>query len=297
MDYPEFIEKEIDVPDSSFMIEIAMPRIPHEIIPPSRQFPAWQGDQKDSLVYLGWGKRDFSNESIPTHSNPGWVYWLLLDGQIQIQFMDTELLVDKGTGLLTGPSCRFGFPQQEGSACEVLVWIWRDGPDLDISACVPHWGSFSQEEMQFLQQLHLQSRLENLHRESFHNRILNHYRALVECLFLRASRRDNTVRDAGMLRAAEQWMLQHLDRQDPVRTLSAYLGISTMTLHRLFQEQKGCSPGAFFLDLRMNRATELLTIENFSVKRVAYELGYRHANDFSRAFRQRMGFSPSECQG
>jgi two-component system response regulator YesN len=44
--------------------------------------------------------------------------------------------------------------------------------------------------------------------------------------------------------------------------------------------------------LKMARAQELLETDRFSVKEIAYALGYKHPNDFSRAFKQFVGKSP-----
>ena len=43
------------------------------------------------------------------------------------------------------------------------------------------------------------------------------------------------------------------------------------------------APGAFFRQLKMDEARRLIREEGWQVKAVAYHLGYRHANDLSRA--------------
>lgn len=44
----------------------------------------------------------------------------------------------------------------------------------------------------------------------------------------------------------------------------------------------------------MARAGQLLNSDGISVMEVAYELGYMHANDFSRAFKKFTGRNPSQ---
>ncbi len=41
---------------------------------------------------------------------------------------------------------------------------------------------------------------------------------------------------------------------------------------------------------------ELLETDRFSVKEIAYALGYKHPNDFSRAFKHFVGKSPKSCR-
>jgi two-component system response regulator YesN len=48
--------------------------------------------------------------------------------------------------------------------------------------------------------------------------------------------------------------------------------------------------------MKMARAQELLETDRFSVKEIAYALGYKHPNDFSRAFKHFVGKSPKSCR-
>jgi transcriptional regulator GlxA family with amidase domain len=74
------------------------------------------------------------------------------------------------------------------------------------------------------------------------------------------------------------------------------LQISPATLARMFQQHHGESPAMYHQRLRMTRAQELLETNRFSVKEIAYALGYKHPNDFSRAFRRFVGRSPKACR-
>jgi AraC-like DNA-binding protein len=67
-----------------------------------------------------------------------------------------------------------------------------------------------------------------------------------------------------------------------------------MRLHHLFHSRTGNSPGAFYHDLKMHHCAQLLKRPGYPVKRVAYETGYRHPNDFSRAFKKHFGVPPSK---
>ncbi len=78
----------------------------------------------------------------------------------------------------------------------------------------------------------------------------------------------------------------------PMRLLGEYLQISPATLKCLFHEKAGISPQAYFQKLKFQRAEKMLIEKKMAVKAVAFELGYRHANDFSRAFRLFAGRSP-----
>ena len=65
-------------------------------------------------------------------------------------------------------------------------------------------------------------------------------------------------------------------------------------MRNLFQSHSGQSPQAVALELRMQRARQRLADGIIPVKQVAYELGYGHANDFSRAYKRHFGVSPEQ---
>jgi AraC-like DNA-binding protein len=69
----------------------------------------------------------------------------------------------------------------------------------------------------------------------------------------------------------------------PVPALCDYLRMSPSTLHRFFRARTGLSPGAYFRQVKTDEARRLIREQGWQVKAVAYHLGYRHANDLSRA--------------
>jgi transcriptional regulator GlxA family with amidase domain len=96
------------------------------------------------------------------------------------------------------------------------------------------------------------------------------------------------------LELALRWMAQNLAVPNPVAGLCDYLQVSQITVHRLFRDHLGEPPATHHLRLRMDRARQLLMDGNSSVKEVAHVLGYRHANDLSRAYKRWFGCSPKQ---
>lgn len=70
--------------------------------------------------------------------------------------------------------------------------------------------------------------------------------------------------------------------------------MSPATLRRRFASRFGVSPKAMQLDIRLDRAKELLASSDDSVELVARTVGFTDAYYFSRVFRGREGRSPSE---
>jgi transcriptional regulator GlxA family with amidase domain len=79
-------------------------------------------------------------------------------------------------------------------------------------------------------------------------------------------------------------------------TLAAYaqgVGFSVSQFSFLFKRYYGTSPMAYFVELRMQRAKELLETTDMPIKEVAWKLGFDDPLYFSRIFKKVCGISPS----
>ncbi len=76
--------------------------------------------------------------------------------------------------------------------------------------------------------------------------------------------------------------------------LAKQLNCSERHFSRLFREEFGVSLRARQIELRLQRARQLLTGSNAKIISVAYESGYRHLGLFNSMFKKRFGVTPSE---
>ncbi|MCW1840515.1 GlxA family transcriptional regulator [Prosthecomicrobium hirschii] len=82
----------------------------------------------------------------------------------------------------------------------------------------------------------------------------------------------------------------------PIHAFAADVGLSSRQLERLFLRDLGCSPGAVFLDMRLDRARDLLAGTDQPIASVARDCGFVSQSHFSKAFRDRFGLSPGEAR-
>lgn len=78
------------------------------------------------------------------------------------------------------------------------------------------------------------------------------------------------------------------------KSLADELGISTATFRRKCVSHLGLAPKNYQLQLRLERAKELLTTTNRSVQDVAMSVGYEDSFYFSRLFFKREGHTPTD---
>ncbi len=86
---------------------------------------------------------------------------------------------------------------------------------------------------------------------------------------------------------------------DPDIDIKAVCGagfLSASSLQRAFEKHFGVSPNQYLNRLRMNKAMELLSEKELSVKEIAYACGFSDEKYFSRAFKKRYGYPPSKLR-
>ncbi|MEM7376104.1 MAG: helix-turn-helix domain-containing protein [Pseudomonadota bacterium] len=87
-------------------------------------------------------------------------------------------------------------------------------------------------------------------------------------------------------------MASHMTDPLTVSQLAAQIGVSSRGLRGLFERELGRSPGECYLQLRMERAKQLLTETDWSVSAVAQQCGYAQTASLTRAYRRHFGENP-----
>lgn len=86
---------------------------------------------------------------------------------------------------------------------------------------------------------------------------------------------------------------QHLDQAVSLDQLAKVAFLSPVQLYRLFKKATGLTPIQYHEHLRIAKGLEQL-VEVDSVGQVAYDLGYKNYETFSRAFKKLCHLSPND---
>jgi len=73
-------------------------------------------------------------------------------------------------------------------------------------------------------------------------------------------------------------------------------GLSKRQLQQLFLARAQCTPGEYLRRQRLTRARELIEKEGLAVKEAAHAVGYNHASNFTKAYRNFFGETPGQTQ-
>ncbi|HEX6144214.1 MAG TPA: GlxA family transcriptional regulator [Geminicoccaceae bacterium] len=76
--------------------------------------------------------------------------------------------------------------------------------------------------------------------------------------------------------------------------LAGYVGLSRRQLERLFRKHLGRTPAQYYLELRLERARNLLYQTTMPIMNVAFACGFVSASHFSTCYRQMYGKTPRE---
>lgn len=79
-----------------------------------------------------------------------------------------------------------------------------------------------------------------------------------------------------------------------VEKIADSLSINRSYLFSLFKKQMGLSPSQYLIQVRMERAAELMTVYEKTVKLSAQAVGYQDLYNFSKIFKRHFGVSPRQ---
>lgn len=96
------------------------------------------------------------------------------------------------------------------------------------------------------------------------------------------------------LQQALDYMNTHIKENIKINNIASFIGIDRSYLSNIFKSTLEISPQEYLLNLRMNRAADLLKNTNEKVSVIASEVGYSDPLTFTKMFKRYKGMSPSE---
>ncbi|MGE7136802.1 response regulator transcription factor [Luteibacter sp. NPDC031894] len=102
------------------------------------------------------------------------------------------------------------------------------------------------------------------------------------------------TRDEAMLRAAMRLISRQLSNAFTLEEIAAGVGTYDKRLSSIFRQQLGMTVFAWIREERLRKSRELLTDTTLGMQEIAENIGFRSACNFTTAFRERLGVTPSE---
>lgn len=99
-----------------------------------------------------------------------------------------------------------------------------------------------------------------------------------------------------MISRARLRIREALESDLTIHQVAEEMGVSYSNFRKLFKEYTGLSPATYQQDLRLQRAKELLSTTDLSIKEIAYKLNFESPDYFSAKFKAKTGRRPSELR-
>lgn len=106
--------------------------------------------------------------------------------------------------------------------------------------------------------------------------------------------RVGSDRTAALIRKAKTMLAERVETSVDMADLARELSLSYPHFRRVFRQYTNLAPHQYFLQLRINRAKELLRGTDLPVKSIASMLGFENSYYFSRFFKKKVGHPPGE---
>jgi len=100
-------------------------------------------------------------------------------------------------------------------------------------------------------------------------------------------------RDEVVLKAQE-YCAENYFKDVSVSSIADFCHISERSLLRRFKSATGFTPKQYVIQLKIEKAKQILELENFSIESVGYEVGYMDVSNFTKIFKKTSGVTPAE---
>ena len=126
--------------------------------------------------------------------------------------------------------------------------------------------------------------------------IVNHLIGMMYSLERNIQLKSRNQTHVNIINRARLRIREELESPLTIQQVAEDLGVSYSNFRKLFKEHTGLSPATYQQDLRLQRAKELLSTTDLSIKEIAYRLNFESPDYFSSKFKIKTGRKPSDLR-
>lgn len=107
--------------------------------------------------------------------------------------------------------------------------------------------------------------------------------------------KNNSFRDKDVVEKIDKARVlirENVATDQPLEDIAGQLNMSYSWFRRLFKQYTGFAPAQYQLEIKIQKAKELLASTNMSIKEIAYELNFENASYFITFFKSKIKLSP-----
>lgn len=123
--------------------------------------------------------------------------------------------------------------------------------------------------------------------------VFHHFLGSVRYLTPYRSSSGPEADDIDVVNASIRFMKENIEKKLKLGDIACYVGYSSSQFSLMFTNRTGSSPIAYFNELKIRRACNLLDFSNLKINQICYKIGISDSYYFSRLFTRVMGISPT----
>lgn len=249
--------------------------------------------------YLASGYRNFKEHPVPVGERFNWEIYVVADGEMAPVFPDRpEIPLKRNYVWVIPPGLAYGWRSGATPAKRYVIHLTSVPSALTQAA--DERGYFGREisddEIDQIERLYL--RFEK-HAMSFSPLSeLQVEKAVIEMALVLLSEVKLVSKvpldkvDQGRVESVLVWYREHMSESPTVEAAAGSINLSAGHLRRIFLRVRGCPPHDAFMNIRLERAKELLSTTSQDLLQIAKQCGFSSDSDFCRVFSKYCGTSP-----
>lgn len=111
------------------------------------------------------------------------------------------------------------------------------------------------------------------------------------CRNIKSKKQESSL---SIVEKAKEYMQENYAKDLSLDEVSKKVNISPYYFSKLFKEEEGRNFIDYLTEIRMDKAKQLLSEKNLSMKEICIAVGYADPNYFSRTFKKNVGVTPTE---
>ncbi len=120
------------------------------------------------------------------------------------------------------------------------------------------------------------------------------YQLIARINAIRRSRQFGGEDTNSFVQKSNAYIRDHIDQQINLERLASELGIGYSWFRRMFKHHTGLAPNQYVIQLKLNKAKELLVNTSLPLKQISSMLGFESQFYFSKFFRNKTGVPPTK---
>jgi two-component system response regulator YesN len=113
------------------------------------------------------------------------------------------------------------------------------------------------------------------------------------CKHLESCMKRIETENAKPIRQAKQYIEEHYGEKIVLEDIAGIVNLNPVYFSVLFKKETGLNFSAYLVNVRMERAKDLIRSSNETIAAIADEVGYKDARHFSQIFTKTVGIKPA----